>query len=124
MLKCVGDEVLDFKEINTETQTALVAEGCVCFTTKIILTGPASLTMDIPATFRAEYYDWQGGSLIDENRPIHVSVSGPGQAQALVLTTVNGQTEFDFVSEVPGTFVIRATAEFPCDPAEVEVVVS
>lgn len=95
-----------------------------CATVKLAVNGPSIGVINSNIPIAVEYRDWQNNPLPDENCPIHITVTGPGQAQELVLTPTNGQAEFDFVSEVAGTFIIRATAEFPCDPAEIEVVVS
>lgn len=118
-----GDETLVVEEVETENQAAIVKTH-YCFAKKLVISGSGAAAVGSLLPVIVAYQDWQGNSLPDENRPIHVSVTGPGQAQKLVLTPVNGQAEFDFVSEVPGAFVIRATAEFPCDPAEVEVIVN
>lgn len=120
MLEIVRDEVLEFKYVETDNQIARIAEGHVCFCTKIILTGSATATVGVPVAITATYLTWEDKPLPDENRPIRVVAN----EQELVLTPTGGQAEFDFVSEVPGHFVIRATAEFPCDQAEIEVVVS
>lgn len=123
MFEQIGDEVFKVEEIKTESQVAIV-KTYYCWAKKLVISGGGATTVNALLPVVVAYHDWQGNPLPEENRLIHVSVTGPGRAQELILTPVNGQAEFDFMSEVPGTFVIRATAEFPCDPAEIEVVVS
>ena len=121
MLERIGDEILEFKNVDTGTQIARVAEGHVCFATKVILTGPESLTVGVPATFRAEYHDWQDNPLPDEDRPIRVRIS---EAEMLV-EPVGGVAEFDIVTDyVPegGTLTVEAVGEsFGCDSGMLEV---
>lgn len=123
MFEHIGDEILDYKEVDTGNQIARIAEGHICFATKVVLTGPASLTTGIPATYRAEYYDWQDNPLPDENRLILVRVAD----QEMTVQSVNGVAEFDVVAEyVPegGTLVVEAVGDgFGCDPGMLEVTV-
>lgn len=107
-----------------ETPDGAICRTHHCWATKLTITGDNAAQINTSLPLIVQYKDWQNNPLPNENRPIHISVSGPGQAQELILTPTNGQAEFDFVSAVPGTFIIRATAEFPCDSAEIEVVVS
>jgi len=100
------------------------ARGIVGNHVKIVLTGDNLTEINTKLYLTASYCDWQGNPLPEENRTIYITVLGSGEAQEIVLEPMNGQCEFDFISEVPGTFIIRATAVFPCDPAEIEVVVS
>lgn len=90
---------------------------------KVKLTGPSGITISTPATLRAEYYDWQGNSIPDENRPIRVRV---GEDEMLV-QPVDGVAELDVqVDYVPegGTLVIEAVGDgFGCDPGRLEVTV-
>ena len=123
MFERIGDEIFIVEKVVTETQVATVKTH-YCWATKLVLLGNAATTINSPLPIAVAYRSWQDDPLPDENRPIHISVAGPGQAQELILTPVNGQAEFDFVSEVPGTFIIQAVAEFPCEPAEMEVVVT
>lgn len=123
MLEQFGDEILTIEEIQTETQLATIKTH-YCWAKKLVISAGGATTVSTPLPVIVTYQDWQDNPLYDENRPIHISVTGPGQAQELVLIPTNGQAEFDFVSAVSGTFKIQATAEFPCDPAEIEVVVS
>ncbi|MGB9826796.1 MAG: hypothetical protein ACPLRU_08985 [Desulfofundulus sp.] len=123
MFKQVGDEVMLIEEVITENQIATVMTH-YCFATKLIILGSNTTTVNVQLPLIVSYRDWQDNLLQGENRPIHITVTGPGQAQELILTPVNGQAEFNFVSVVPGTFKIQVTAEFPCEPAEIEVVVS
>ena len=98
--------------------------AAVCHATKLIISGDRVTITNNVLSLKVTYRDWQGNLLLDENQPVHITVTGPGQAQELVLMPTNGQAEFDFVSAVAGTFKIRATAEFPCDPTELEVAVT
>lgn len=123
MFKQIGDEILMIEEVETETQVAVIKTH-YCWAKKLVISGSKVTMIDALLPLSVAYQDWQGNPLPDENRPIYITVVGPGQAQELILTPVDGQAEFDFVSAVAGTFIIRATAEFPCDPAEIEVVVS
>ena len=123
MLQQVGDEILDFQEVDTGNQVARVAEGHVCFATKVKLTGLAAITVGIPATFQAEYFDWEDNALPDENRPIRIRVLG----QETVVEPVGGVAEFDVVADyVPegGALVVEAVGDgFGCDPGGLEVTV-
>jgi len=121
MYYVVQNDVVYRKEILEDGCEVLVA---VLMTKKILIISKTTTTVNTPIPISVVYFDWQDNPLPDENRPIRVVVTGPGQAQELILIPTNGQAEFDFVSEVPGTFKIQATAEFPCDSAEIEVVVS
>lgn len=123
MLEQYGDEILQCETIDTGYQIIKICTHH-CFTRKIVATCEGQTTINTPITITLQYMDWQNNHLSDENRPVKVCVTGPGKTQELVLTPTNGQAEFDFVSEVPGTFTIKAEAEFPCDIAEIEVVVS
>lgn len=93
MFEHIGDEILDYKEVDTGNQIARIAEGHICFATKVVLTGPISITVSAPATFRAEYYDWQDNLLPDENRPIRIRA---GEIES-VMESVGGAGEFDLV---------------------------
>jgi len=123
MFEQLGDEILRVEDVTTKNQIAII-KSHFCLAKKLAVEGPESAIVNNAVSITAKYQDWQNNPLSDENCPIHITVTGPGQAQELVLTPTNGQAEFDFVSEVPSTFIIRATAEFPCGPAEIEVVVS
>jgi hypothetical protein len=121
-------------EVNIDNQEEIlevwkIPDGAICRThycwaTKLVFSGGNATQINVNLSLIVQYKDWQDNPLPNENRPIHISVIGPGQTQELVLTPTNGQAEFDFVSAVPGTFIIRATAEFACDLAEIEVTVS
>lgn len=122
MLEVVGDEVLEFKDVHTGNQVARVAEGRVCFATKVILTGPASLAVGVPATFRAEYRTWQDEALPSENRPIRIRA---GETVDELVEPEDGVAEFDvIVGYVPpgGKVTVEAVGEgFGCDPGVLEV---
>jgi len=106
------------------TPDGAICRSHYCWATKLIITGANTTTVNTPLPLTIVYKDWKDNFLTDESRPIHVNVTGPGKAQELVITPTNGQAEFDFMSAVTGTFKIQAIAEFPCEPAEIEVVVS
>ncbi len=115
-------QVLGIYELDTGTQVVNM-ELPICSSTKLVITGVNNAAVNTPLPLMLAYQDWQNNPLPNENRPIHVNVTGPGQAQELVLTPTNGQVEFDFVSAVTGTYTITATAEFPCDAGTLEVTV-
>lgn len=123
MLTRDGNEVLIEEIVDTGTQQAIIRTH-YGWATKLVITGGNTVTAGAPLLLAVAYWDWQGNPLPDENQPVHITVTGPGQAQELALMPTNGQAEFDFVSAVAGTFKIRATAEFPCDPTELEVAVT
>lgn len=120
MIKQVGEEILEFKDVNTGIQIARITEGHVCWTTKLTLTGPTTATIGQPITLTATYLTWQDEPLPTENRPIRVIADG----QEIILQPVNGQAEFDFVAQAPGTYTICAEADFGCDVGSLEVLVS
>lgn len=117
------DQVLERKTI-TKNQNEIVIKSFHCWPIKLAISGDVQAAVNTAIAFSVRYIDWQDNPLLNENRPIHITALGPGQSQELVLTPADGQAEFDFVSAVAGIFKIRATAEFPCDSAEIEVVVS
>lgn len=123
MLERIGDEILEFKNVDTGTQIARIAEGHICFATKIVLMGAHSLTVGIPATFQAEYFDWEDSPLPEENRPIHVRIG----ENEVVVNPIGGVAEFDVVADyVPegGALVVEAVGDgFGCDPGGLEVTV-
>lgn len=123
MFERVDNEIMRIEEVITETQVAIVKTH-YCWAKKLIISGCSATATNTPLPITVVYQDWQDNPLPDENRPIKITITGPGQPTELVLNPVGGQAEFDFVSEVAGTFKIRATAEFPCDSAEIEVTVS
>lgn len=119
----VNEEILMEEEVITETQTAKVRTH-YCFYSKITLTGENNAVVNSPITITAKYETWQGELIPEENRDIKITITGPAEPAEAILTPVNGQAEFDFVSPVEGTFKIRAKANFACDSAEMEVLVN
>lgn len=119
----IGDEVVNIEQVKTATQVVTIKTH-YCWTKKLVISCKNEAKINAPITVTVFYYDWQNNPLPEENRPIRITVTGPGKVQDLILIPTNGQAEFDFISEIPGTFKIQATAEFPCEPAEIEVVVS
>lgn len=112
------DQIYRLEEIKTETQIAVV-KTFHCFATRLVIVTTPATTVGTPMPVTVKYEDWQGNPLPTETRHIHVEANG----QALELEPVNGQAEFDFVADAPGTYRIRAFADFPCAAAEVEVTV-
>ena len=118
-----NNEILKVETV-IKNQNEIVIKSFHCWPVKLSLKGNIQTTVNTPVAFITNYLDWQDNPISDENRPIKVNVTGPGQPAELTLALANGQAEFDFVSAVAGAFKIRATAEFPCDQAEIGVVVS
>lgn len=116
-------QVLSTEEINTGTQNAII-EKPYCMSKKLVIEGPVTCAINSPITATVKAFDWQNNPLPDENRPIKVTITGPGQPAELTLNPVNGQAEFDFESPIPGTFKIQAIADFPCDAGTLEAIVN
>lgn len=106
-----------------------ISDGAVCGThhcwaAKLVIVGADTVAVNTPLPLAVSFQDWQDNPLPDENRTIKITVTGPGQPAELTLTPVNGQADFDFASDVSGSFFLRATATFGCDSGELEVVVN
>jgi len=105
-------------------------DGAICAThsgwvTKLALNCPTSGLVSTQVPIIVQYKDWEGNLLADVNDPVTITVDGPGEAnQELVLDMLSGQAEFDFISDIPGTFKIKAQTNILCDSVEVEVVIS
>ena len=87
-----GDDVVVVEEIKTPTQTAIIRKH-YCNFAKVVVTGPSSLTVGVPATYQAEYRDWQDNLLPNESRPIRIRA---GEIESVVEPMV-GAGEFDLV---------------------------
>ncbi len=96
------------------------ALGAISHEIKLEIIGATSTTVSTILPLVVRYKNWQDNLLPNENRPILIRI----EEQKLCLEPMDGQAEFDFISEYAGVFKIRATAEFPCDSAEIEVTVS
>ena len=108
-----------------ETADGAIISTHHCWAIKLSLTGQVSGQVGVGLIITAQYKDWQNNILTGINEPIKISVDGPGEAdQELTLNPVNGQAEFNLVSDVPGIFKIKSTTNIPCDAAEIEVTVS
>lgn len=114
--KVIGNEVLRVEVVETGTQTAIIRTHC-CFANKIILSGPAEMAVNTPATVTAKILDWQDNPTETETdiriRAVDIGIS---------LTTSNGEAAFTFVAEEPGKYEIRAEA-IGMDEGILEVVV-
>lgn len=122
MVEITDGVVFDLMVVETEQQKVEI-KTMQGFATKLAFSGDNSVAVNTSLPLTVSYLDWEGNLLPNENRPIHIFVTGSSKAQELVLTPINGSAEFDFVSAVAGTFILTATAEFPCDSAEIKVVV-
>lgn len=124
-----GDEIL-IQHLDDPTSW-----GHHCFFARVAIVGPASLIVGTPATYRAEYLDWQGNPLTDESRPICVRIARANEGQLcksilitvneVVLQPENGVAEFDVQADyVPegGKLTVEAVGDnFGCDPGRLEV---
>ncbi|MDQ7790211.1 MAG: hypothetical protein RDU41_09190 [Clostridia bacterium] len=95
--------------------------GHYCFATKIALTGPTTIQVGVPATYRVEYRDWQDNLLPNESRPIRIRA---GEIESVVEPIV-GAGEFDLVVDyVFDKLIIEVCGDgFGCDRGVLEVVV-
>ena len=116
MKKQVGDEIL---RQHPQDPTGWTHH---CWLIKVALTGPASLAVGVPATFWAEYCDWQDGPLPDEDRPIRVRA---GETVDELVEPVDGVVEFDVQADyIPegGKLMVEAVGDgFGCDSGVLEV---
>ena len=92
MFEFLDGEVLKVTSVTTATQEILERVH-FCWVTKVVLTGPSVLTVGVPATFKATYYDWQDNLLPNESRPIRIRA---GEIESVVEPMV-GAGEFDLV---------------------------
>jgi len=120
----VGDEVLSVEEVVTSSQTAIVKRHYK-FLKQIVLNTTTNITnINVPIQITVKWQDWQGNDLLEETSDIKITITGTGQSAEQTLTPANGQIEFDFESSVAGTFIIQTGVDFPCDFAELEVIVN
>jgi hypothetical protein len=108
-------------EVTTEDGIQLSKVVKSAFTV-IFISGNKAGTVGVPITFQAEYRDWQGNPLPDENRDITIKITGE-VPQEVTLTPTGGIVEFDFEGETPGTYEIRAEASFTHNPGYIKVVI-
>jgi hypothetical protein len=108
-------------EVTTEDSIQLAKVVKSAFTV-IVFSGNKTGTVGVPITFQAEYRDWQGNPLPDENRDITIKITGE-VPQEVTLTPTGGIVEFDFEGETPGTYEIRAEASFTHNPGYIKVVI-
>jgi len=123
MYEIDGYEVLIVENVDTGNQVAIVRRH-YAFVKKIILSGESQTVVGVTLPIVVKWQDWQGNDLVEETSNIKIIVTGLGQPMEQTLTPVNGQTEFDFESSIAGTFIIQTEADFPCDFAELEVIVN
>ena len=96
------------------------ALGCLGFATKIVISGKKTGAINEIIPFVAEFKNWEDSDLLEENSIIKLSIAGLEQE----VYPQNGKVEFDFTSEYAGVFDIKASTVFPCEIAEIEVVIS
>lgn len=116
MIERIGDYIYEVAHLE-DGGVAKSIQGCAI---KLVISGQSSVEVNNNLPLEISYRDWQGNLLEDETHPITVNVG----EQNLILIPGNGKAEFDFVSEIPGRFGLRASAEFTCDRAEMEVIVN
>lgn len=95
------------------------AKGIAGNFAKIVLNGNTEGAINEAISISVAYQDYQGNPL--SQRSTAIRITGPGQTVEQTLTV--DQTSFDFVSEVPGRFIIHAQGDIPCDEGILEVVV-
>jgi hypothetical protein len=117
--KIVADEILEVEYVQTAVQVAEVGTH-----------------FDWAIHVRASYHDgmllteyrrpviegseFQGQIVTDEQRPMFLRVD---DSEPLEIPVTNGIAEVPLEFESPGVYQLRITADFPCESAELEVVV-
>ncbi|MBC9785497.1 hypothetical protein H1S01_13395 [Heliobacterium chlorum] len=114
-----------YRVLREDEKIQLKTFHCAVISLKIV--GEESpLTVNTGRSLLVKYEDWQGKLLPNINTSVTLAVAhGGDQTVTLPLTPVNGIGEFDFISEKPGIYFIKAVAEgFAHNPAEFRVEVT
>jgi hypothetical protein len=113
------DKITESETVTTKVQTAVV---------RIIYDYSAVISAIYKdGVLRCEYHrpviensPFQGQIAIDEQRPMFLQVD---DSEPIEIPVLDGVAEVPLEFEASGTYWLRITADFPCEPAELEVVV-
>jgi len=95
-----------------------------CWSNKLVLIGNNNTVINSLITLTVMLKDWQD-NMLTHNSDVLISVTSDSEVYELELEIINGQIDFEFVSESMGTFIIKALMPGqPCDIGLLEVTVS
>lgn len=113
-----NDHIEEIRVIQTKVQKAIIRTGYGY--SAVIL---AEYTN---GTLRCEYHrpviegsEFQGQIVTDEQRPMFLQVD---DSEPIEIPVTDGIAEVTLEFEAPGTYNLIVTANFPCEAAELEVV--
>lgn len=103
----IGDEILAVTEDKTASQTAIVRQH-YCYAKKLVIEGANTVSVNNPTTLTVKLKDWQDNLLL-ENITVNINISQDGAiVHTDVVSLVDGQAEFSFISEITGAFTVTA----------------